>query len=249
MSEEAPSTTPSLDPEVVSAFDRAQSATIALARHVVGQLREGMSEAEIADLAVAAAPQHGFDRWFHRPEVRFNAPKVEPLTLGRAKALKVGTVVEIDLAPANATAFGDFGHALVFGGGDEPDVLRESRALLRGAVGFASRWKCTGEVFVFAQAWANNHNYSLGEATSVGHRCLPPEGLLAQAWPRLSKAAILMRRNQIEWFNYRRMAGLYAIQPRLVVGDHACSFEEMVLIDGDTKRVLGRASLDEVGTL
>ena len=248
MSEEAPATPPSLDPEVVRAFDAAQARTIDLARSVVAQLRPGMSEADIVQLLTQGAQSAGFTGWFHRPEVRFNAPLQAPLRPSRQAGLRPGTVVELDLAPSTDQAFGDFGVALVFGGGEEPEVLEQARALCKATCGFSSRWKCTGETFVFAQAWANNHNYQL-DGASVGHAVLPPQGLLAQAWPRLARAAILMRRNQIEWFNYRRMAGLYAVQPRLVVGGHALSFEEVILIDGDTKRVLGRASIDEVGTL
>ena len=43
------------------------------------------------------------------------------------------------------------------------------------------------------------------------------------------------------------MVGIYAVRPRLVNGDKALAFEEMIYIDGDVKRVLGRDSADEIG--
>ncbi len=250
MSDEAATpATPSVAPEVLEAFERAQSMTIGVARAVAAQLREGMSEADIVGLLTDRAKIAGFTGWFHEPEVRFDAPIEHPLRASRKAELHEGTVVELDLAPCNAEAFGDFGVAFVFGGGPEPEVLSRARELVTGCCGFSNRWKCTGEVFVFAHAWANNHGYSLGDATAVGHRCLPPEGRVAFAWPRLARAATLMRRNQVEWYNHRRMSGLFALQPRLVVGQNGCSFEEMIIVDGDKKRILGRSKLEEVGTL
>ncbi len=47
--------------------------------------------------------------------------------------------------------------------------------------------------------------------------------------------AIQKRRHQVHWFNHRRMHGFYALAPRLVRGDQACGFGEMVLIDGETR--------------
>jgi Metallopeptidase family M24 len=234
--------------EQVEAFDQAQRATIRLMSQVVSELREGMSEADVVRLAEGRAGDLGFQDWFHRPEVRFDAPARLPLRASSDKKLAVGTVVEIDLAPSTTRAFGDFGYALCFGGAPEPEVLTESRQICRATVGFASRWKCTGEVYVFATAWARNRQATI-EGSTVGHVCLAPTGLLATAWPRLARAAILMRRNQVEWFNHRRMSGIFAIQPRLVWKGNGLSFEEMVYVDGDHKRVLGRDRTEDMCTL
>ena len=48
----------SLPPEI-AAFDEAQRNTIALMRSVVSQLRTGMSERDVYDLALAEAPAFG----------------------------------------------------------------------------------------------------------------------------------------------------------------------------------------------
>lgn len=235
--------------DIAGAFDDAQRRTIALFREVKAGVAPGMSERDIVDLMEARAPGHGFDRWFHRPHVRFNAPRRVPHLPDDEDKARVGTVIELDAAPADAGAYGDFGTAFVVGGGPEPDVLRQSRELLQACCGFASRWKCTGEVFVYADAWARNRSLSLGDSNSVGHVCFPKLGRTAPLWPKLARAAIVARRHQIQWFNHRRMHGLYAVQPRLVAGDNGCGFEEMILIDGDEKRALGRDRFDEIGTL
>lgn len=235
--------------DIAGAFDDAQRRTIALFREVKAAVAPGMTEKDIVDLMEARAGGHGFDRWFHRPHVRFNAPKRMPHLPDDEDKAREGTVIEIDAGPADDGAYGDFGTAFVLGGGPEPDVVRQSRELLRACCGFASRWKCTGEVFVYAEAWARNRTLSLGDSNSVGHVCFPKLGRTAPFWPKLARAAIVARRHQIQWFNHRRMHGLYAVQPRLVDGPNGCGFEEMILIDGDVKRALGRDSLDEVGTL
>ncbi len=233
----------------VDAFDDAQRRTIALFREVRDAVRPGMTERDVTDLMEARKAAHGFDRWFHRPHVRLNAPRRMAHLPDHGRKLAAGMVIEIDAGPADDAAYGDFGTAFVVGGGAEPAIVSESRELLRACCGFASRWKCTGEVFVYADAWARNRCQTLGDSNSVGHIVFPRLGRTAPFWPHLARAAILARRHQIQWFNYRRMHGLYAIQPRLVDGEHGCCFEEMILIDGDVKRVLGRDSPDEAGTL
>ncbi|MEC7947291.1 MAG: M24 family metallopeptidase [Myxococcota bacterium] len=248
MTEEA--TSPARFPaDIAALFDDAQRRTIALFREVKAAVGPGMTERDIVDLMEARANGHGFDRWFDRPHVRFHAPRRMPhLPDGEDKS-RVGTIVEIDAGPADADAYGDFGTAFVIGDGPEPDVVRQSRELLRACCGFASRWKCTGEVFVYADAWARNRALTLGDSNSVGHVCFPRLGRTAPLWPTLARAAIVARRHQVQWFNHRRMHGLYALQPRLVAGENGCGFEEMILIDGDSKRALGRDSFDEIGSL
>ena len=82
----------------------------------------------------------------------------------------------------------------------------------------------------------------------MGHVILAREGLLDSVWPQGARVACLMRRNQIQWYNPRRLVGCYAVRPRLVSGDVGLAFEEMIYVDGDVKRILGRDSLAQVGT-
>jgi hypothetical protein len=235
--------------DMVAAFDDAQRRTIALFRQVRDGLEPGMTERDIVDAMEARAPDHGFDRWFHRPHVRFGCPARVPHLPNSKTVSKKGTLIEIDAAPADDSAFGDFGTALVMGGGPEPEIIQHARELVRACAGYASRFKCTGELFVYADAWTRNRGLNLGDSNSIGHVCFPKIGRTAPMWPYLARAAIIARRHQIQWFNYRRLHGLFALQPRVVDGKLGCCFEEMIIVDGDIKRVLGRDNFEECGTL
>ncbi len=235
--------------DLLAATDDAQRRAIAVARRTHASLAEGMLPADVEALLRSGAAEAGFTGWFHPPQVRFGGPARARAAVP-SKPLRRGTLVELDFGPADALATADFGTAFVFGGGSpEPAVLTQARALLRASAGFASRWKCAGEVYVYADAWARNRNASLGGESSVGHVVFGPVGRTAPLWPHLARAAIHMRRHQLHWFNHRRMHGLYAVRPRFVQGGHGCAFEEVILIDGDTRRPVGRDSWDELGTL
>lgn len=236
-----------VDAETLEAFDQAQRGAIRALSQVLGQLREGQSEKDVDALARTVAADLGFTEWYHEPEVRFGATTDRMHRASADRVLSPGVLVEIDLGPGNDLAYGDVGVSLAFGADEQPSLVRDARELMRATCGFASRWKTVGELYVFAQAWAVNRRMSLGDAKAVGHACLPREGFADLAWPEAARAATFLRRNQIQWYNPRRMAGIYAVRPRLVNGDKALSFEEMIYIDGDVKRVLGRGSADELG--
>jgi len=165
-----------IDDDLRAAFVHAQTETIAAVARTVRALDTGMSELDVAQRLEAEVDNRGFVTWFQRPRVLFGAPVRPPLRMSADRALKRGTIVEIDLAPANADAYGDFTTTICFGVDEEPEIIRDARALCAASCGFASRWKCTGEVFVFADAWANNRLASLGDADAIGHACLPRRG-------------------------------------------------------------------------
>ena len=238
-----------LDAETLEAFDQAQRQSISVLRDCVSQLREGMSEKDVEDRLRLIAGGYGFTEWFHAPHARFGGPMSWPSRARANRVLTPGTLVEIDVGPATANAYGDVGVALAFGTANEPVEVSQARDLCRATCGFASRWKTVGELYVFAKAWSNNRRLSIGDAKAVGHVCLGREGVIDAVWPQGARAATLLRRNQIQYYNPRRLLGLYAVRPRLVVGDVALAFEEMIYVDGDTRRVLGRDSVDEIGTL
>lgn len=233
----------------IAAFDNAQRMTIDLTRTVVDNLEHGMSEIDVVELALTQAQAFGFTDWFAKPEVRFDGEKSVFHRPSATRRLKTGTLVEIDLAPATENAFGDFGTGLCFGVDSDPPLVHEAREACRAICGFTSRFKTVGELFVFAESWANNHRVSLGGARSVGHMVPLCEGIFASAWPKTARAAIFLRRCQVHFLNPRRVIGIYALSPRVVMDGKAMCFEEMVYIEGDEKRILGRTSIDEIGTL
>jgi hypothetical protein len=243
-----PANMSTLPPEI-AAFDHAQRMTIDLMRTVVDNLEEGMSELAVYNLALEQAGAFGFTDWFAKPEVRFDGARSMFHRPSAKRILRKGTLVELDLAPSTGNAFGDFGIGFAFGTDDEPMIVSEARDACKAVCGFASRFKTVGELYVFAESWANNRRVSLGGARSVGHMVPLCEGVFATAWPKSARMAIFLRRCQVHFLNPRRVIGIYALSPRVVANGQAMCFEEMIYIEGDEKRILGRNSEEEIGTL
>ena len=235
-------------PPEIAAFDHAQRMTIQLMRTVVDNLEVGMSERDVYDLAVEQAPSFGFSDWFAKPEVRFNGARSVFHRPSSSTRLSKGTLIEIDLAPSTEDAFGDFGIGLCFGEEREPSIVSEAREACRAVCSFASRFKTVGELYVFAESWANNNRVSLGGARSIGHMVPLNEGMFSMSWPRTARMAIFLRRCQVHFLNPRRVIGIYCLSPRVVAEGKAMCFEEMVYIEGDHQRILGRSSIEDVGT-
>ncbi len=195
--------------------------------------------------AMRAAEARGFRGFFRPPVVRFD-PTTRRFALPRPHALAPGMLVEIVLLPATREAFGHVAISLRFEG--EPDPLvTGARETCRAVLGFANRTKTSGELHVFAKAWANNHRLRL-TGRSIGFHGPSPEGAFSVAWPRGAWALTRLRRYQLEHLNPRPVRGVYAVRPRVALGDRAASFGELLFVDGEEKRIVGRESLDEVGT-
>lgn len=247
-------------PEPVRAFDEAQRRTLDLARAVVEELQAGMTAKDVRALACARAEGLGFSGWFHAPEVRIGRAIGAQGHLSRLvpsrEQIAPGTLVAMDLGPAVGEAYGDLGITVCFGGGAEgtggapmPEILGAGRDCLRAACGYSSRWKTMGEIFIFSQAWARNRSMELVNAGSIGHRVLPAEGWLRSGFPRSALWATHLQRNRLHRLNPVRMDGMFAVNPILRWGGLTVSFEEVIYIREDVKRVLGRGGLSEVGTL
>ena len=238
----------------VEGFDDAQRRGWRLLADVAREVHVGMSEVEIEAIAHDKATAHGFDRWFHPPEVQVGARIGKSRVLRGASAsarIKPGELVAIDLAPSGAEFYADVGVTLHVAepGAAEPELLLVARECVRGCVGYSSQWKTVGEIFVFAKSWANNHRYQLASEGAIGHAILPKAGLLSLGFPASAHAAARLRRYQVHFLHPARIRGAWAFRP-VVRGDGlTASFEELVYIDGDEKRILGRANLSEVGTL
>ncbi len=240
-------------PEAFQPFDDAQRRAIALTADVVRRLEAGMTARDIFEIAETRLGEHGFQGWFHAPEIRVR-PHGPARFLHRADArvkLAPGDLVSLDLGPADGSAYGDFGTTVTFASPDdkEPAVLGVARDCIRASCGFASRWKTLGEMVIFAQAWAVNHRMTLSQSETVGHRILGRQGWTSVGFPRSAHLATFLRRNQLHKLNPVRMAGMLAIRPEVDDHGHRASFEEIVYIEGDQKGVLGRSSVAEVGTL
>lgn len=219
--------------------DDAQRRAIALLDGLIAGLEPGVRPADIAARAEQALKPAGFDRWFHRPQIRIGPGR------GGDKVLAAGDLVRIDVAPATAEAFGDVGLSLRFQQ-DEQGVVRRAREATQATAAFASRWKVVGELFVFARAWANTRMLQL-DGSSVGHIVLAPEGWAGTAWPRAAHAATRLRRYQIGMLNPRRLRGTWAVRVAISDGTDTAWFEEMIHVDEESRRILGRAGPEAIG--
>jgi len=238
-----------MDSTVIADFEDAQRRAIALLSAVHGRVEAGQSERDIAELATSLLSIHGFEGWFHPPEVQIGVHTTQaPIWRIPSPSirLKPNDALLISLGPWGGRAFGDIGSTFVFEG-DEPPILEIARACTRATCGYASRYKCIGELFIYAQTWALNNRLSLANRRSIGHALLPPEGPLAWNFPRSAHAATWLRRHQIHFLNPRRMTGIFAIRPQITDGRLGASFQEVVIVDGDVHRVLGRDHDADVG--
>ena len=235
-------------PAPIAAFEDAQRRTVIVMRELEAQLVAGMSRKDIVSLSETLSSKHGFRGWFHRPVVAIGAGIGKPPVMSafQRDQTEVGSLVSIDLGPADGQAYGDLGRTLVVPGAPKNGMVEEGRQLLLASCGYSSRWKTMGEIFIFAEAWAKNRNMELGNQDSIGHRVLPLEGWHSR--PRLALWAAHWGPNRLHRLNPRRMDGMFAINPILKKGYTITSFEEIIYIHEDTRRVLGRDRIEEVGT-
>lgn len=235
-------------PTPLADFEEAQVRAIDLIRRVRAGAEIGQSERDLAALARHEARARGFQGFLRPPRVVFGAPTssapwARPRTSPR---LETGMVVELELNPYDERAFGHVG--LSFALGEAPPIVGQARELCRAVLGYASRWKCVGELFVFAEAWTNNRRGGLGGQDSIGYRAMGPDESGPLPWPQGARARAMLRRNQVQYFNHRRMNGLYLLRPRASLGGQGALFAEMIWVTPDEKRILGRAGLDEIGS-
>lgn len=235
-------------PEPIARFDDAQRRAFALLGDVVRRLEPGMSERDVFELAETRLQPNGFETWYHPPEVGIGRSGGWWPASAR-RTLTPGDLVTLDVGPAVGDAYGDAGVTVCFGGNEPPQALAAARACLQACCGYSSRWKTIGEIYIFAKAWAVNRRMALVNRRAIGHRLVPREGWVRTGWPRSAHLATLLGRNRMHRLNPVRMDGLFAIRPEISVDGQTASFEEVVYVHEDTHVVLGRDSMDEIGTI
>ena len=200
------------------AFDDHQRRAIQLLDGLIGELAEGMSRQDVVSVAEGRAKDLGFDGWFHAPAVSFGSRRL----LSRSPRLSRGDLVSIDVAPGSGKAFGDIGASLVFG--EEPtELVVKARGVCQATCGYASE-------------------------RSIGHVGLPPEGLVSSRYPRSAWFGTLLHRHQVRMLNPRRMRGFFALRVPITDATGAVAwFEEMVYVDDNERRLVGRDSVEEIG--
>ena len=230
---------------MIAAFEDAQTRAFALLVDVVRSLRSGVGEEACVRFAMRSATARGFVGFFRPPIVRFE-PTAQRFAVPSRRTLRPGMLVEIVLLPVTRDALGHVAVTFPFEADGEPlcDAARET---CRAVLGFANRTKTSGELHVFAKAWANNHRARL-TGRSIGFHCPSREGAFGVAWPRGAWALTRLRRHQLEHLNPRPLRGVYAVRPRIAMGSRAASFGELLYVDEEEKTIVARDSLDAVGT-
>jgi len=229
-------------------WDDAQRRGIALLGACLDGLRPGMTERDVAGLARSLLADRGFDGWVFPPDVRSGPRTREGRIPGRPglAPLAEGDLVTVALSPWSGRAIADVAATVRLGGGTTP-LLDAARTCTRATCGYATRWKCVGELFVFARSWATNHRLELA-GRSVGRALVPPEGPWARGWPHSARVATWLKRHQAHFLNPARLSGIWAIAPHLVDGTRGAVFREVIAVRGDEHRILGRDDPGTAGT-
>ena len=229
----------------IDAFTEAQTQGFRLMNHILKGLDAGISEVQLLEYIEQEAKKFGFTDWFSRPVIHFDYTMRTRIGPSKNRKLTPLTVVQIHLKPATEHAYANLGLSFCLNG-NPPPIISQARELTKATTTFAAHMKCIGELFVFARSWANNHRCKLNNETHIGHECTSPSpnGWL---WPKSARLAALLRRNQVQWYNPRRLNGVYAIQPDLSSDGRRAGFAEIIAVTEEGRWALGRESMDEIG--
>lgn len=230
----------------IEAFTEAQTQGFRLMNHVLSGLSAGISEVQLLDYIRQNASQFGFNNWFSRPVIHFDYKMRTRIGPSISRLLKANTVVQLHLKPATNFAYANIGLSFCLDG-NPPPIIGQAKELTKATATFAAHLKCVGELFVFATSWANNHRSKLNNESHIGHQCKSP-ATGDPFWPQSARVKALLRRNQIQWYNPRRLSGVYAIQPDLSCDGRRAGFAEIIAVTEENRWVLGRESMSDIGS-
>ena len=223
---------------VLQSFEYAQKKSIELLKEIFSSIQSNMQESDIRTIIREQALKSGASGWFRKPFVRL---------FPKGRAVHPESLIQIHLQPIYGDAFGSIGVTKCFARADT-DIVLLARELCLATLTFGNRWKCTGELFVFAHSWCTNHRVTLEHEKNVGHQCFS-KGQSPALWPYSARAYSMLRRYQIQWFNPRRLQGIFAVHPFIQRHDQFAGFAELFYIKDEEKILLGRSDLSQVGTL
>lgn len=222
-----------------SLFDQAQRTSISIMHAVEKQLRTNMTQSDICACIYDVAQKHGVTGWLRPPLIRIS-------TKTGIRGLQKGNILQIHIQPVFEQVFGSIGKTISFQTPADP-IVEEAKELCFATCTFANRRKCVGELFVFAHSWCTNHRVELEHKKNIGHRCFSKEET-PLFWPYSARAMSVLRRHQIQWYNPRRMQGIFAVHPFIERYELFAGFAEMIYVDEEKRVLVGRDSFDELGT-
>jgi len=222
-----------------SLFDQAQRKSIDILRATERDLVVNMTQSDILACIHKHARSHDVTGWLRPPLIRISSKT-------GIQGLQKGSVLQIHIQPVFDTAFGSIGNTQSFKN-PTSHVVEEARELCFATCTFANRRKCVGELFVFAHSWCTNHRVELEHKKNIGHRCFSKEEMPG-FWPLSARAMSMLRRHQIQWFNPRRLQGIFAVHPFIEKYELFAGFAEMIYISEDQRIILGRESFEDIGS-
>lgn len=228
----------------IDAFHTTQQQSIALLQACLQQLHLNQTETEVLTWLEKHCQDFQLQGFIRRPVVHFDYRMSLRVGPSDKRTLQVGSVVQIHLQPFNAQAFGNTGISFVYQSGDIP-IVNVAKELCVASCTFATHGKSAGEIFVFAKSWATNHRTHLNNE-SVGHFCFPNSetGIFGSLWPSSMRGLTQLRRYQLQWYNPRKLEGIYAIHPEIKQDNRRAGFAELIYVTASERIVLGRHSMD-----
>ena len=223
---------------LLQSFEFAQKKSIELLKSIYSQLKEGFVLSDIQSIIGSSALKIGSSGWLRPPLVRI---------FPKDTSIKKGSLIQIHIQPIFGDAFGSIGTTHAFQS-EDTDIIEKARALCLATTTFANRWKCTGELFVFAQSWCTNHRVTLEHKKNIGHRCFS-RSEIPLLWPQSARAMSMLRRHQVQWFNPRRFQGIFAVHPFISRHEQFAGFAELLYVEDENKSIIGRSCLEEIGSL
>ena len=222
-----------------SLFDQAQRTSISILNEVEQRLRVNMTQQDIEKCILDSAQKHGSTGWLRPPLIRIS-------TKTGIRGLQKGSILQIHIQPVFKDVFGSVGKTISFQIQDE-HIVEQAKELCLATCTFANRRKCIGELFVFAHSWCTNHRVELEHKKNIGHRCFSKEES-PWLWPYSARALSVLRRHQIQWFNPRRMEGIFAVHPFIERYELFAGFAEMIYVNEEKRILVGRDSFDDLGS-
>ncbi|HET7869297.1 MAG TPA: M24 family metallopeptidase, partial [Actinomycetota bacterium] len=223
------------EPEELAALERAQAVTDVAFDAVVGRLRDGVSERELAFELEAEMRRAGAEGLSFDSIVAFGEDAAEPHHEPTGRTLARGDVVKMDFGGLVDGYHADMTRTVAFG--EPPARLRDVHELVRTAqqAGIeAVRVGATGaEVDAAARAVIEAAGLAEHFAHGLGHGV----GLEIHEGPRLRRGSD----------DVLPAGAVVTVEPGVYLpGVGGVRIEDMVLVTGDGRRALPRASKDLV---
>ncbi|HZS92126.1 MAG TPA: glutamine amidotransferase [Chloroflexota bacterium] len=212
---------------VHAGLQEAQRLTRACMEEVKRQLRTGMTEREVHDLADAVTREHGSSGpWYsyvvafgeNTLHCDFNHPPGE-------RRLEAEDIVLIDLTPVFHGFYGDYTETIAWGGGGaHRQLIEDARAIEQATLAFAEQCSTPDELFAYCYQMIQQRGYRLlDHLGNIGHSIGP----------------VAYLDGFIEAGNVRPLRGGWALEPFIGNDRAGAKFEDILFFQAGRVDVMG----------